>query len=267
MKLRPVAGVALRQFYLLRGSPIRILPMFAWVAVDIVLWGFITRYLGTLGGTGVNFVPQLLGAVLFWDFFTRIMQGVTMAFLEDVWSRNFLNFFASPLLISEYVCGLIITSIGSSLLGLLVMLVLATGVFGLPLLSFGALLVPIVVILFVFGIALGVFGSAMVLRFGPASEWLIWPIPALLAPFAGVFYPVQTLPHWMQAVAHALPPAYVFEALRAVVAGKAVAPGSLALGAALALALLALSGLVFARVYRYVVRSGLLARYSSESAG
>ena len=98
MKLRPVAGVALRQFYLLRGSPIRILPMFAWVAVDIVLWGFITRYLGTLGMGGVNFVPQLLGAVLFWDFFTRIMQGVTTAFLEDVWSRNFLNFFATPLL-------------------------------------------------------------------------------------------------------------------------------------------------------------------------
>ena len=44
-----------------------------------------------------NFVPALLGAVLLWDFLTRVMQGVTMAFFEDVWSRNFLNLFATPL--------------------------------------------------------------------------------------------------------------------------------------------------------------------------
>jgi ABC-2 type transport system permease protein len=32
---------------------------------------------------------MLLGAVLLWDFFTRVMHGVTIAFFEDVWSRNF----------------------------------------------------------------------------------------------------------------------------------------------------------------------------------
>ena len=79
--------------------------MFAWVAVDIVLWGFITRYLNTIASPGFNFVPVLLGAVLMWDFFTRVMQGVTMAFFEDVWSRNFLNIFASPLSIPEYLAG------------------------------------------------------------------------------------------------------------------------------------------------------------------
>ena len=38
-----VAAIVLRQIYLLRGSPQRVLPLFAWVAIDIVLWGFITR--------------------------------------------------------------------------------------------------------------------------------------------------------------------------------------------------------------------------------
>ena len=50
MNLRRIAAIVLRQIYLLRGSPSRILPMFAWVAIDIVLWGFITRYLGGLTG-------------------------------------------------------------------------------------------------------------------------------------------------------------------------------------------------------------------------
>jgi ABC-2 type transport system permease protein len=89
MKLRPIAGIVLRQVYLMRGSPVRLFPMVTWVAIDIVLWGFITRYLNTVSGAGMDFVPTLLGGVLLWDFCTRIMQGVTTAFLEDVWSRNF----------------------------------------------------------------------------------------------------------------------------------------------------------------------------------
>ena len=70
-----VAAIVMRQFYLYRGSPQRILPMFAWVAIDILLWGFITRYLNQVSHSGFNFVPALLGAVLLWDFLTRIMQG------------------------------------------------------------------------------------------------------------------------------------------------------------------------------------------------
>ncbi len=266
MRLRPVAGVMLRQFYLMRGSPVRVLPLFSWVAIDIVLWGFITRYLSAVSGSHINFVASLLGAVLMWDFFTRIMQGVTTAFLEDVWTRNFLNFFATPLGISEYVTGLVATSVATSLVGLAVMLALATAVFGLSFFSLGLALVPFLLALFLFGIALGVFASAVVLRLGPASEWMVWPLPALLSPFVGVFYPLSTLPSWMQAVARALPPSYVFEDMRAIVMGRPYAPGPLFGGIALALLEILLCGGFFVRVYRYAVRTGLLARYSAESA-
>lgn len=265
MKLRPIAGIVLRQYYLMRGSPIRVVPIFAWVGIDIVLWGYITRYLNTVGAHGVDFVPQLLGAVLLWDLLTRIMQGVTVAFLEDLWSRNFLNIFASPLSLPEYVTGLVVTGIATSALGLAFMLVLAMLVFGLSYFALGALLVHFLLVLLVFGIALGMLASAMVLRWGPIAEWLIWPIPALLAPFAGVFYPVTTLPHWMQAVAAVLPPSYVFEALRAAVAGQSPSPTGLAQAAALALLYLPLGAAVFVRVHRHVVRSGLLARYTAEA--
>jgi len=265
MKARAIAAIVLRQFYLMRSSPTRVLPLFAWVAIDIVLWGFITRYLNSLGRSGVDFVPTLLGAVLLWDFFSRVMQGVTTAFFEDLWSRNFLNVFATPLRISEYVSGLVLTSVATSLVSLAVMLLLATGVFGLSFLNYGLLLVPFLLVLFLFGIALGILASAMVLRLGPASEWLVWPMPALLSPFAGVFYPLATLPAWMQAVAALLPPSYVFEGMRAVVAGKAFAASTLFIGLGLALTQIALAALYFAAVYRYSVRSGLLARYSAES--
>ena len=107
------------------------------------------------------------------------MQGVTLAFFEDVWSRNFLNIFAAPVSMWEYVCGLVISSIATSSVGLVVMLVLASAVFGLSFFAYGIVLIPFLLILFLFGIALGILASAMVLRLGPASEWFVWPIPAL----------------------------------------------------------------------------------------
>jgi ABC-2 type transport system permease protein len=264
MRWRPVAGIFLRQLYLMRSSPVRILPTFAWVAIDIIVWGFLTRYLNTVAGHGMNFVPSLLGAVLFWDFFTRIMQGVSTAFLEDVWSRNFLNLFASPLSLSEYVLGLTASSIFTSILGLIVMLVLATALFGLSFLSLGAMLVPFLLVLFLFGIALGILASALVMRLGPASEWLIWPLPALLSPFAGVYYPLSTLPAWMQAIGRLLPPSYVFEGMRTLVNGGPFSPLPLLIGLGLGVLQITLAAAFFAHVFRYAVRTGLLARYSAE---
>jgi ABC-2 type transport system permease protein len=266
VKLRPIAGIVLRQVYLLRGSPVRLFPMVTWVAIDIVLWGFITRYLNTVSGSGVNFVPTLLGGVLLWDFCTRIMQGVSTAFLEDVWSRNFLNLFASPLSISEYITGLVITSIMTSAVGLMIMLLLATGLFHLQFFALGLPLVGFLLVLFVFGITLGILGSAIVLRLGPASEWLLWPLPALLSPFAAVFYPLAILPHWMQLAARVLPPSYVFEGMRSLIAGRPFPAALLLQGALVAALELVLAAYCYGRIYRHAVQSGLLARYSAEGA-
>lgn len=265
MRAQRIAAIVLRYFYLLRGSPSRVLPLFAWVAIDIVLWGFITKYLNTVASPGIDFVPALLGAVLLWDFFVRVMQGVTMTFFEDVWSRNFLNLFATPLAIREYVAGLVASSIATSALGLAVMLVLATAAFGLSFFGYGLVLAPFLLVLFLFGISLGVFGSALVLRLGPSAEWFVWPIPALLAPFAGVFYPLSTLPAWMRIPARLLPPSYVFEGVRKVVSGQPVSGAGLALAACLAALDIGLAGWYFARVYRHAVRTGLIARYSAET--
>src|SRR5512136_3050419 len=245
MRSSHITAIVLRQFYLMRGSLARIVPLFAWVGVDIVLWGFITRYLNTFAAAGFNFVPLLLGAVLLWDFFTRVMQGVTIAFFEDVWARNFLNLFASPLSIWEYLAGLVITTIATSSLGLIVMLVLATSLFGLSFFAYGTMFLPFLLLLLFFGIALGIFCSAVVLRLGPASEWFVWPIPALITPFAGVFYPVSTLPHWMRFISRLLPPSYVFEGMRTIISHGVIPFSGLLQGGCLTLFYLLLAGLIF----------------------
>jgi ABC-2 type transport system permease protein len=160
---------------------------------------------------------------------------------------------------------LVITSVATSSIGVVAMLLLATGIFHLQFFSMGLPLLGFLTVLFVFGISLGIFASAIVLRLGPASEWLLWPLPALLSPFAAVFYPLAVLPQWMQWVARALPPAYVFEGMRALLAGRPF-PAVLLLQASVVGALeLLLAAYFYGRVYRHAVRTGLLARYSAES--
>ncbi len=264
MNVQRMGAITLRHFYLMRGSVSRVLPLFVWVAVDMVLWGFISKYLNSVT-QGHNFTPVFLGAVLLWDFFARVMQGVTTAFFEDVWSRNFLNIFASPLSVTEYLGGLVLSSLVTSSVGLIIMLLLATSVFGLSFFVYGILLGPFLLTLFLFGISLGIFASAIVLRFGPAAEWFIWPIPALLSPFAGVFYPLSILPDWMRFIGRLLPPAYVFEGMRTILAGGEAAWVPLLWATGLATVYIGLAYRFFLATYKHAVRSGLIARYSAET--
>jgi ABC-2 type transport system permease protein len=202
---------------------------------------------------------------LLFDFFTRVMHGVAGVFLEDVWSRNFLNLFASPLTIPQYLVGLVLTSILTSLVSLTVMLCLASAAFGLSILGYGLALVPFLLTLFLFGISLGIVTTAVVLRLGPSAEWFVWPVPAIISPFAGVFYPLSTLPVWMQFIGKLLPPSYVFEGLRTIVAGGELPMAALIRGLCLAVLYVVLACWFFTRVYRHAVRTGILARYSAET--
>src|SRR5579875_785507 len=265
VRVRRISAVLLRLFYLLRGSYARIVPLFAWQAVDIVLWGFISRYLNSVSSSHFNFMPMLLGAIVLWDFLVRALHGVIIGFMEDVWSRNFLNIFATPLSIAEYLTGLILFSIATSLVVLAMMVLLATAAFGLSLFVYGLMLVPFLLMLFLFGIALGIFGAAIALRWGPAAEWLIWPIPALISPLACVFYPVSALPSSVQWLARLMPPSYVFEGMRQIVEGRGVSYASMAICAGLTLLTLLLACRSFLGVYRQAIRTGLIARYTAET--
>lgn len=265
MNTKRIYAIFLRQIYLMRSNATRFVQMFIWITVDIILWGFISKYLSGVASAGPNFVSVFLGAVLLWDFSIQVMQGVTMSFFEDVWSRNFLNIFASPLRNSEYIAGLVLTGIARSLLALAVMLSLAGIVFGLSVLIYGAALAAFLFILFLFGIALGIIGVSIVLRLGPAAEWFIWPIPALLAPFVGVFYPLSTLPTWMRTISYLLPPSYVFTGIRSIVSREPFSSSALLLGIALAFVYIVGAYLIFRGVYQKAVRTGLIARYAAEN--
>ena len=265
MNLTRVYAIFIRQFYLIRDNPTRLFQMLVWGTVDIILWGFISKYLTSIAGPGFKFTFVFLGAVLIWDFLGRIMQGITMSFMEDSWARNFLNLFASPLSVSEYMLGLIMTSVFKSVLSFSVLLLVASMIFGFSVTTYGLSILSFLLILFLSGIALGILGVSIMLRWGPIAEWFIWPIPALISPFVGVLYPTSILPQWMQYVGQFLPPSYVFDGLRTIVAGGEFQTTAFLTGIVLALFYIVLAYIVFLRVYRRAVRTGLIVRYSAEN--
>lgn len=266
MRLSRPLAIALRQFFLIRGSVSRIVPLFVWAAIDIILWGFLTKFLGAVVPPTFNVATTLLGAILLWNFLIRFMQGVTTPFLEDVWTRDFINVFSTPLSITEYLFGLVIASVATSVIGIAVMLLVAL-LFGFTIAIYGLFFVPFVLVLFLFAIALGIAGTAIVLRLGPSAEWFIWPIPAIISPFVGVLYPLSVLPPWMQTIGRLLPPSYVFETMRSMISGQAVSGTPLLIGTALAILSILLACWLFSAVFRRIIRTGLLARYSAESTG
>ena len=64
---------------------------------------------------------------------------------------------------------------------------------------------------------LGLISTGVVLRWGLGAESFAWLIVFVFLPICCVYYLVTTLPAWLQPVALALPPTYVFEGLRAIV--------------------------------------------------
>ncbi|MGA3172862.1 MAG: ABC transporter permease [Syntrophorhabdales bacterium] len=268
MSIYRTLAIFVRQVFLFKSNPTRLVSIFLWLIIDIIQWGFISRYLGSLGQATFSFITVILGAIILWEFMARIEQGIMMAFLEDIWSQNFINFFASPLKIREYLGGLVLTSFTSGTAAFLAMIAVAGAAFGYNVLRLGFLLFPFLLILLFFGIAMGIFVSAIIFRLGPSAEWLGWPIPMVLSIFAGVYYPISTLPAYLQGPAKAIPPSYVFESCRAILATGTI-PGKfgsdLLTGALLSIAYLVMASLFFVRVYRRNLESGSISRFNAEA--
>jgi ABC-2 type transport system permease protein len=264
MSWRRIGALILRYTFLLRRSVPRQIEILFWPLMDLVVWGFLTIYLRKLNPDVPGAVTFLLGAMIFWDVLFRAQQGVTLSFLEDIWSRNLLNLFISPLSRLEF-------AVATSLVGLIktavivtVLWIVALVFYGFNLGSVGFWIAPFFANLFLMGWAMGLFTTGLIVRWGQAAENLAWAIPFLVQPVSTVFYPLNVLPLWLQPVALCLPSTYVFEGMRAVLRGEAPPAGHLAIAFALNLVLLTACGIFFSRMFNQARERGLLAKIGTQ---
>ena len=236
---RRIAAMVSRYVYLLRSSWPRLLELIYWPAVQMLMWGFLQLYIGQNAGYFARAGGTFIGAVLLWDILFRGQLGFSISFLEEMYSRNLGNIMMSPLRPSEFIIALMVISVVRLSLGAVPVTFLAIAFFGFNLYAFGLALVAFFFNLMFTSWAIGIFVSGLILRNGMGAENLAWSIMFLFMPLTCVYYPVATLPTWLQPVAWILPPTYVFEGMRDLVIDKVFRPD-------LMLAALALNAVLFA---------------------
>jgi ABC-2 type transport system permease protein len=213
---RRVAAMVLRYWYLLRSSWPRLLDLIYWPAVQMLMWGFLQLYISQNAGFFARAGGTFIGAVLLWDILFRGQLGFSISFLEEMWSRNLANLMISPLRPVEFVIALIVMSLVRLTISTIPVALLAIAFFGFNLFGLGLALAAFFVNLLLTSWAIGIFVSGLVLRNGLGAENLAWTIMFIFLPLTCVYYPVAVLPAWLQHVAWALPPTYVFEGMRAL---------------------------------------------------
>lgn len=213
---RRVSAVFIRHLFLFRSSWTRFFDLLYWPLLQMLIWGFITKFLANQSLWVAQAAGVLIGAVLLWDVLVRGQFGVTLSVLEEMWSRNLANLFVSPLRPTEYACGLMALSILRTLMGVGPAALLAIPLFHYSIFSLGLPLLAFYVLLMMLGWSVGLLMSALVIRFGLAAESFAWASIFALAPISGVYYPIATLPGWLQPVAWAIPSTCVFEGMRSV---------------------------------------------------
>ena len=221
---RRIAAMMLRYWYLLRSSWPRLLDLVYWPTVQMVTWGFLQYYIANNAGFFARAGGTFIGAVLLWDILFRGQLGFSISFLEEMWSRNIGNLMMSPLRPGEFIIALMVMSVVRLSIGAVPVTFLAIAFFGFNLYGLGFALVAFFFNLMLTSWAIGIFVSGLILRNGMGAENLAWSIMFLFMPLTCVYYPVTTLPVWLQPVAWALPPTYVFEGMRALLIDKAFRP-------------------------------------------
>lgn len=281
MNWSAVRGLILRYIFLYSRTSFRILDIFFWPAMDLLVWGFVSVYFVKLGtassttgattasgvaavGTTIgdplpSAVTFLIGAAILWNVLYRAQQSVTVSFLEDVWSRNFLNIFVAPVRVREFVCATYFIGFIQTIIVVAVLTLMGL-TYNFNLMSMGWYILPLFGNLLVFGWAIGMMTTGLILRFGHQAEALAWAVPFLIQPLSAVFYPVSVLPAWLQPIALAMPVSHVFEGMRTVLGGQPIPTESLVMSTGLNLLYLVGAAYMFHRMFEESRRLGLLAK-------
>jgi ABC-2 type transport system permease protein len=211
-----IGAMILRYWYLLISSWPRLLELVYWPALQIVTWGFLQTYIAQNAGFFARAGGTFIGAIILWDILFRGQLGFSISFLEEMWARNLGNLMMSPLKPIEFLISLMIMSLIRLAIGVIPMTLLAMFFFDFNFYSLGLPLIAFFCNLIFTSWSLGIFVSGLVLRNGLGAESIVWTLMFGILPLACVYYPVSVLPYWLQYVAWALPPTYVFEGMRAL---------------------------------------------------
>ncbi len=258
MKLHRIQGILLRQFYIFRRSLDKMADAFYWPVIDLILWGLTARYFDTVIGGGSSMVFAIVSGIIFWLIVWRAQYEITVGVLDELWTKNMINLFGTPLQFKEWFSGLMLLSLGKSFVTFTFALFLAMVFYKANLLSYGWYLLPFLLLLFMTAWWMAFLVSGVILRYGTKVQALCWTTIFIIAPFAAIYYPVSILPGWAQPISYLLPITYVFENGRSWASSGVVDISSLLKGFGLNILYLVLSLWYLKNSLTAILKKGLM---------
>src|SRR3989344_2489326 len=222
MRAHRIKAVIRRHLYEARRNFDRISEIFYWPVIDIIIWGFLTIYLAREENLGLTFVSFLLGATILWGTFFVFQRDLALGFLAaSLFSLLFYSFNIFPYIIQ---------------------------------------FLPFFFNLIFFAFSIGLIITALIVRYTTKIQMLAWSFSGLLQPVSCVFYPLRTLPKFLQAIAWYLPTTHAFEGMRQIISGGGFSSQNFWWGIYLNIIYLILAVLFFGYIFKIAKDKGLLVK-------
>jgi ABC-2 type transport system permease protein len=256
---RRIWGLMFRHIALFRRSWPRLVELMYWPVLQMCIWGFTANFLATRTGSPAALAGgALIGGVLLWEVSLRSQMGMSITFLEEIWSRNLGHVFVSPLRPAELVAALIGMSFLRMMAGVIPAALLAWVLYTFNLFALGPVLILFFINLMIMGWSVALAVVSLILRHGAGAEALAWSVLFGITPFAAVFYPVSILPAAVQPIAFIVPASHVFEGMRSALLTGAVAWDQLGWAFGLNIVWLIGASLLFSRQFQVARTRGAL---------
>lgn len=213
MSYQKIKAILLQELYITKHSLEVIIDLFYFSIVNIVVFGFVSLYLA--GSNNVQAASFIIVGMILWEIIRVTQYSISLGSLWNIWSRNLSNMFVAPLSFMEYMIAEIIAGGIKAILIVTIASIIANFVFNFNILELGLVnLLLFFINLTIFAWSVGIIILGLIFRYGTRIQALAWGVIFIFQPLTAVFFPVSVLPDFMQKIAYALPPTYIFEAAR-----------------------------------------------------
>ena len=209
-------------------------------------------------------VKYLLVGALIWQYLSVIFYAISEMIAWERWEGTIEYTFMAPVSRPTHLVGTTLFAIGYGVIRTLAILAIVTAFFHLDL--SGANILGAVLMLLagsVSFVGLGICAAVLPLLYPERGAQMTNAVAAILLLISGVYYPISTLPNWLQPIAALSPATYVIQGMRScLIDGQATRTLLPTAGLLIAsgLVVIAIGLVIFRYVETYAKRAGRLKR-------
>lgn len=229
---------------------------FYWPLFDILIWGFAGSWMAK-STDNPHYAIIILTSLVLWQAVYRTNLDIAYNFISELWSRNLINLFVTPVTIQEWVSAHMIIGAINACIGALFGAIAIWFLYSISIISVGPIFLLLFALLLFSGYSIGLLTSSLLVMLGNSAQKFVWVMGWFFVPFIGVYYPIEIMPIWAKTFAYCIPMTYMFKVLRIYIQTHAIDFEILGTGFLLTLFYFSLALALFVGAFHVSRKSGL----------